>query len=142
VLNKTARAAGLLTLLLCSAALLDGFGGGEKKSGDGQMPNNETVKLNEEARSGDAAPQLVRASGRVRMVGSGIFPELVISGVSREWFIGKDEQSKLNEFQQSFVTVEGLESYVDLKFANGLPAGRRYTLKNIKIINVGQSAGE
>jgi hypothetical protein len=142
VLNKTARAAGFLTLLFCSAVLAGGLGGDEKKSGDGLMPKNETVKLNEEAQSGDDAPQVVHASGRVRMVGSGVFPEIVISGESREWFVAKDEQSKLNELQQLFVTVEGVEGYADLKFANGLPAGRRYTLKNIKIINVVQSAGE
>jgi hypothetical protein len=121
-------------MLLCSAALLDGLGENEKKTG--QMPESENVKPNGKSTGGDTVPQLVRVSGRVRLVGSGIFSELVISGEDREWFISKDEQSKLFEYQQRLVTVEGTETYTDLTFANGLPAGRRYTLKNLKIINI------
>jgi hypothetical protein len=128
-----------LLVLLCSAALLNGLGENEKKAG--QMPESENVKPNGETTGGDAVPRLVQVSGRVRLVGSGIFSELVISGEDREWFIRKDEQSKLFEYQQSFVTVEGTETYTDLTFANGLPAGRRYTLKNIKVMSIEPPGG-
>jgi hypothetical protein len=113
---------------------------GEKKDGP---PESEAVKTGLTGKAGDgneAAPQnrLVRVSGRVRLVGSAIFPELVISGENREWFIDRDEQPLLAEFQQRVVIVEGTESYVDLTFANGVPAGRRYTLKNIHLVSVTQ----
>ena len=132
--------AALLALLLpCVASLAAALGGGEKKDVSPEMPESEALKPDTAGNAGDgneAVPQnrLVRVSGRVRLVGSAVFPELVISGESREWFIFKDEQSLLFEFQQRVVTVEGTESYVDLTFANGLPAGRRYTLKNIRLI--------
>jgi hypothetical protein len=117
------------------------YGLGKNQKETGQVSETKTVEPNDKPPAGDSAPQLVRASGRVRLVGSGIFPELVISGEGREWFINKEEQSKLLEYQQSLVTVEGEESYTDLTFANGLPAGRRYTLKNIKIIRAGGFKG-
>jgi hypothetical protein len=66
-------------------------------------------------------------------VGGGPFPQLVISGQDREWYIDREEESKLLDFQQRFVTVEGRESYVDLNFANGSPAGRRYMLRDIRL---------
>ena len=132
----------LLVLLLCAASLASGLGRGEKKDGPQKMPETESVKPGSTGGTGgEAAPQsrLVRVSGRVRLVGSAVFPELVISGENREWFIDRDEQPLLAEFQQRIVTVEGTESYVDLTFANSLPAGRRYTLKNIRLISVNHS---
>ncbi|MDR2343367.1 MAG: hypothetical protein LBD86_02400 [Spirochaetaceae bacterium] len=140
-MNRTARTAVfLLPLFLCAAAVAGGLGGAEKKTGNEQMPESKTLEIDITGRAGggETAPQnrLVRVSGRVRLVGSAVFPELVLSGENREWFIGKDEQSLLVEFQQRLVTVEGTESYADLSFANGLPAGRRYTLKNIKLIDI------
>jgi hypothetical protein len=133
----------LALLLPCLASAAAGLGGNEKKTGSEQMSESEAAEPDITGKTGggeDASQNsFVRVSGRVRLVGSGVFPELVISGEDREWFIGKDEQSKLIEFQQSFVTVEGAESYVDLTFANGLPAGRRYTLKNVKLIDVNRS---
>ena len=125
-------------LLPCAASLADGLGRGEKKDAPPEMPESEAVKPAPTGKAGDEAAlqnRLVRVSGRVRLVGNAVFPELVISGENREWFIGKDEQSLLVEFQQRVVTVEGAEDYVDLAFANGQPAGRRYTLKNIRLIS-------
>ncbi|MDR2097812.1 MAG: hypothetical protein LBP37_04755 [Spirochaetaceae bacterium] len=137
-MNRQARSAGFLALMLCSTTFAAGFGGDEKETRAEQRLENKTVKPDVNAPDSESALQnsVVHVYGRVRLVGSGVFPELVISGENREWYINKDEQSKLMEFQQRFVTVEGMESYIDIKFANGLPAGRRYTLKNIKIINV------
>jgi hypothetical protein len=141
-MTRLCKAAGLLALLFfCFAARISAMGGGEKKAPARQTPETESENHkapNTVAGDGEAAPQgrPVRISGRVRMVGTGIFPELVITGNDREWRIDKDEESKLVELQQRIVTVEGIESYTDLTFANGLPAGRHYTLKNIALIGV------
>jgi hypothetical protein len=101
----------LLLLFLCLAAALPAGGKKEK------------------------AP-VVRAAGRVRLVGSAPLSELVITGPDREWHIVKEEEQKLFDLQQRTVTVEGEETVVQLKFANGMSAGERRTLKNIKIIAI------
>jgi hypothetical protein len=43
---------------------------------------------------------------------------------------------KLHDFQHQVVTVEGEETVVELRFANGLSAGIRRTLRNIRVISV------
>ena len=111
------RRAGLLALFfLCIAPALFGLGKGEK----------------------DAAQEtkIVRVTGIVRLVGSALFSELVITGSEHEWYVAGEERDKLNDLQHRTVTVEGVETVTELKFANGLPAGIRRELKNIKIINI------
>ena len=98
-------------LFLCLAAALPARGAQEKKS-------------------------IVQVTGVVRLVGTAIFPELVITGPDMEWHIEKEEEFILKDLQQQTVTVEGEETVVELKFANGMSAGQRRTLKNIKIIDV------
>jgi hypothetical protein len=143
--NKPLRVAGLALLLLSTASLALGLGGREKKREPRRAEKNAAPQqaagdagagepLAENEEMGD---RQVRVSGRVRLVGSGLFPQLVISGEEREWYIDKEEESKLLEFQQQLVTVEGRESYTDLTFANGSPAGRRYTLKDIRLAGKG-----
>ena len=113
-MNNPSRFA-LLPLLLCLALPLPAWGSREKSG------------------SKDTA---VQVTGRVRMVGTGTFPELVITGEDREWYVTKDEEHKLRDLQQRTVTVEGREIVTELRFANGLSAGTRRTLSNIKIIAV------
>jgi hypothetical protein len=84
----------------------------------------------------DKNAQAVQVTGRVRLVGSSPGYMLVITGENREWYIEQKEQEKLMELQQQLVTVIGNEYYKDLIFANGMSAGRRYYLKNIKIIKL------
>ena len=79
---------------------------------------------------------VVRVSGRVRLVGSGPLPELVITGPDREWYVAKEDEPKLRDLQHRTVTVEGDETVTEMRFANGMSAGQRYTLKNIKIIAI------
>jgi hypothetical protein len=79
-------------------------------------------------------PQFIRVWGRVRLVGNGPLAELVITGEYREWYIDHKEQEKFMKLQQQMVMVQGQETFVDLTFANGMPAGRRYMLKNISLI--------
>ena len=79
---------------------------------------------------------LVLITGRVRLVGNEPFPELVITGTDRDWFINKNEEYKLKELQQRIVTVEGIETVTSMQWASGLPAGNRYSLKDIRIIKI------
>jgi len=111
--NKHACFLGLF--LLFTAALLPAFGGKEKAAPVQDRP--------------------VQVSGVVRLVGSGHFPELVISGPEGGWYIAKEDADKLKELQHQTVTVEGIETVRELKFANGMPAGRRRELRDIKIIS-------
>ena len=101
--------------LLCAAMLTPALGGKEKN----------TAKNN-----------IVQASGTVRLVGTSLFPEIVITGSEKEWYIDKEEMHKLYDFQHRKVTVEGEETVVEIKYAGGLSAGGRRTLRKIKIISI------
>ena len=84
----------------------------------------------------EAAITLVQVTGRVRLVGGGPIPEIVITGPDSEWYILREEDHLLKELQHRTVTVEGYESVVELRFANGFYAGQRRTLKDIKILSI------
>jgi len=88
--------------------------------------------------SGKASPAvtIVQVTGIVRLVGNANFPELLIENSQASWYIVKDEMNKLYDFQHRTVTVEGEETVTELKFGNGLSAGTRRDLKNIRIISV------
>ncbi|MDR3192442.1 MAG: hypothetical protein LBT87_05205 [Treponema sp.] len=132
--NRSLRAAGLALCFLSSASLALGLGGREKERKPQKTEENAAPQAaGLSPGSGEPQNRRVRVSGRVRLVGSGLFPQLVITGENREWYIGREEESKLLDFQQQSVTVEGTESYTELSFANGSPAGRRYTLKDIRL---------
>ena len=109
----------LLLLFFCLAAALPAWGRRE-----GESPQAKGEK--------GAA---VQVTGRVRLVGSGPFTELVISGPDMEWYIAKEDEYKLKDLQQQTVTVEGIETVENLTFASGIPAGERRTLSNIKIVS-------
>jgi len=111
-MNKKRRCFFIL-MMLCISAFLPSFGSRDKE-----------------------AANVVRVTGTVRLVGTGLFPELVITGPEMEWHIAQDEAQKLHELQHRTVTVEGVETVTEMKFANGLPAGTRRDLKNVKIISV------
>jgi len=78
--------------------------------------------------------QIVQVSGVVRLVGSGVFTELVITGSEGEWYIAADEKYKLHDLQQQTVTVEGEETVTERKSGNGLFVFIRRELKNIRIL--------
>ena len=79
---------------------------------------------------------IVQVTGVVRLVGNSPFQTLVITGQDREWHIEKEEENLLKDLQQMTVFLEGEETVSEMKFANGLSAGERRTIKNIKIIAV------
>jgi len=100
---------------LCVTMLMPALGGKEK----------DTAKKN-----------VVQVSGTVRLVGTSLFPEIVITGSDKEWYVEKEEMSKLRDLQHRKVTVEGEETVVEMQFASGISAGVRRTLSNIKIISI------
>ena len=144
----------LLFLCLFSAfglMELEAWGRKEKDESSKAVANENKTKENEEAgvivintgrlgadTTGEEETGIVEAAGVVRLVGTGLFPQLVITGTDREWYITKEEESLLWDLQNLKVIVEGEETTQQLKFANGLPAGVMRTLKNIKIITVEQ----
>jgi hypothetical protein len=138
-MNKILRVALCLLLLAGAAvALVTGLGREDKSGEKPQTARDSEVRDIEfsdgEVRNNEVRERKVQVTGRVRMVGSGTFPELVLSGEEREWYIDKKDEDALRDYQQQTVTVEGSETWADLTFANGFPAGRRYTLHDIKIV--------
>jgi hypothetical protein len=109
----------LILLFLCFAVSLPAFGAKEKDT----EKNVNAVKI-------------IRVTGIVSMVGTATFPDLIISNSEMSWYIAKDEMSKLKDLQHRTVTVEGEETVRELRFGNGLSAGTRRDLKNIKIISI------
>ncbi|MCL2804708.1 MAG: hypothetical protein FWD26_02065 [Treponema sp.] len=86
--------------------------------------------------SREKAAPTIQVTGIVRLVGTSLFPEIVISGAETEWHAVKEEMDKLHDLQHQTVTVEAEETIIELRFANGMPAGIRRELKNIKIIKI------
>jgi len=101
-------------LLLCTAVLAPALGNREKS----------------------AKAPVVQVTGTVRLTGTSLFPELVITGLQAEWHVANEEMAKLKDLQHRTVTVEGEETEIELKFASGLPAGKRRELRNIRIIAI------
>ena len=104
-------------LFLCTTSLLFAFGRKEKAS---EIP----------------MPKIVQVEGLVRLVGNANFPELIISGSEDVWVIASNERDKFINLQYRTVKAEGEEIVTELKFNNGLSAGIRRELKNIKLIEV------
>ena len=124
----------LVVTLFCLGTALFAWGRKEEKKAAPPAPAATT----EEKRAvvEELEGILVQATGRVRLVGSGLFPELVITSQDSEWYITKEEEDKLFDLQQQEVIVEGIETVMELTFANGMPAGIRRFLKDITIIKV------
>jgi len=77
---------------------------------------------------------VVRITGVVRLTGTAHFPEIVISNDENDWFVVKDETGKLYDLQQRVITIEAEETVIEMRFANGMSAGIRRELRNIRII--------
>ena len=129
--SVTFRVFFLALLFLGVAAALPALAKKETKTDVEQ----ENVTLNTGIIAMEENP-LVQVTGRVRLVGNEPFTELVITGENRDWYIEKNEQYKLRDLQQRTVVVEGIETVTSLYWANGLPAGNRYSLKDIRIISI------
>jgi len=79
---------------------------------------------------------VIQVTGIIRLTGNANFPELIISNSENSWVIANEEMDKLHDLQYRMVTVEGEETVTELHFANGLSAGIRRELRNIKLITV------
>ncbi|GBU28168.1 hypothetical protein R84B8_01726 [Treponema sp. R8-4-B8] len=79
---------------------------------------------------------VIQVTGIVRLTGNANFPELIISDSEKSWVVVKEEMDKLHDLQYRTVTVEGEETVTELYFANGLSAGLRRELRNIKLIAI------
>ncbi|MCL2154738.1 MAG: hypothetical protein FWH53_03635 [Leptospirales bacterium] len=87
--------------------------------------------------AGKDGNEKLQVTGRVRLVGSDVRPELVISAEGGlQWYIANEDKQKLMNLQQRIVTVEGKETIKEMKFANGRSAGKRHILSDIKVITV------
>jgi hypothetical protein len=80
--------------------------------------------------------EIIKVTGVVRLIGTGNFPQIVITTADKEWYLAKEDADKLINLQHRKVTVEGERNERELKFANGRSAGIRYELRNIKIISI------
>ena len=126
---------------LCLTAVLPALGRKEKaetKTIDIQEISlgKNAVEKNEAVEPEAMKIVFVQVTGIVRLVGGGPIPEIVITGPDKEWYVSREDDRLLRELQHRTVTVEGYESVFELRFANGLYAGQRRELKDIKILNV------
>jgi hypothetical protein len=79
-------------------------------------------------------PEIIRVRGRVRLVGSEPFPEILISDENGvDWYPEGREGRALLPYQQRIITVEGQADTLELILANGEYAGVRRILRNIRI---------
>jgi hypothetical protein len=112
----------ILPLLFIAALPLNAMGGSASGSDEVEA---EYMKDN---------GKQITVSGTVRIVGSMPFTETVISDNDADWFIDKDERSKLAGYQGETVKVSGKARYTSLILANGEQSGVRRDLTNIKIL--------
>jgi len=88
----------------------------------------------------EAEIELIQVTGRVRLVGSSPFGQIVITGEEKEWYLSREDAGKLHNLQHRTVTVEGEEIIRELNFANGRPAGKIRELRNITIISIQEAS--
>jgi hypothetical protein len=122
---------------LCLTAVLPAWGRKEKAGTETPDLGKNIVEKIGDGETEAIEAVLVQVTGIVRLVGSGPMTEIVITGLDKEWYVSREEDRLLRDLQYQTVTVEGYESVFELRFANGLYAGQRRTLKDIKIIAVG-----
>jgi hypothetical protein len=84
---------------------------------------------------GDLPRGEVTVTGRVRLVGTAMFNDLVISDdEGRDWYVEGEDREKLAPKEQQQVTVKGSAGTRDIVLANGKKAGVRFILRDITLI--------
>jgi hypothetical protein len=77
----------------------------------------------------------VTVTGRVRLVGTAMFNDIVISdGEGRDWHVEGEDRGKLAMMEQQQVTVKGNAETQDIILADGKKAGVRFILRNITLL--------
>jgi hypothetical protein len=77
-------------------------------------------------------PETLRVSGKVRLVGNGLRPEVVISADDGEWYITRNEQNRFLKLQQQWVSVEGKADFWKMILADGTYLETRRILRDIR----------
>jgi hypothetical protein len=125
--------------------MLTGFGGKEEKTAKTEeteprylRDRNRSAPRPEPQKQSEAETKVletVRVTGRVRLVGSGVFTELVITGAAGEWHTESQDRGKLINLQQRIVTVEGKLDSLDMTLPNGKSLGAWLILRDITVIS-------
>ena len=132
---KNRRLFFLAAFFALSAAALMGFGKKEKSEPPLFRDRNGVIPVPAEKTPEEIEQlPLVRVSGRVRMIGSGIRTEPVISGADGEWHLEAKDQEQFIRLQQKTVTVEGKLDAIEISFADNSRSIRFLILRNAKII--------
>jgi hypothetical protein len=77
---------------------------------------------------------MVEISGRVRLVGSEPFPDLVITGEDgQDWYPEGPSRQALRSFEQRIIRVRGRVELRELVLANGHSLGFRRFLLDVEI---------
>jgi hypothetical protein len=78
----------------------------------------------------------VELSGRVRLVGSEPFPELVITDAGdQDWYIESASRRTLQPYEQRSLTIRGKVELIELILANGYSLGIRRILSDVTVID-------
>ncbi|MDR2304280.1 MAG: hypothetical protein LBE10_06805 [Treponema sp.] len=108
---------------------------GSKDTADGKhgdMPKPEVSGSGAVSRK--AEPEVV-VKGRVRLVGTDLFSNLVITDEKdQDWYIEEKDRPLVSGYQQQTVTVKGRPDYRDFVLANGKKAGVHGYLLDISIV--------
>ncbi|GHV81268.1 hypothetical protein AGMMS49944_30590 [Spirochaetia bacterium] len=97
------------------------------------QPSASDAALYESAVSG----QSVEVSGRVRLVGSEPFPDLVLTDSEEHtWYIDPADRKTLSRYEQQTVTIRGVVELTEMVLANGKNLGSRRTLSVITLVKV------
>ncbi|GHV75842.1 hypothetical protein AGMMS49942_06630 [Spirochaetia bacterium] len=79
----------------------------------------------------------VEVSGRVRLVGSEPFPDLVLTDTEEHtWYIDSADRKTLSRYEQQTVTIRGTVELKEMVLANGRSLGTRRTLSGITLVRV------
>ncbi len=86
--------------------------------------------------SEDTEKPTVQVTGVVRLIGNAPFSEFVVRNDEGQWYIAKEDADKVRALQYQTITIEGEETVKEMTFGNGMSAGQRRELRNIRIISV------
>jgi hypothetical protein len=78
----------------------------------------------------------VEISGRVRLVGSEPFPDLVITGGDdQDWYLEGPDRQAVRSFEQRGIRVRGRVELREQVLANGRSLGVRRFLQDVEILD-------
>ncbi|MHC6202244.1 hypothetical protein ACYULU_03515 [Breznakiellaceae bacterium SP9] len=81
--------------------------------------------------------QFVELSGRVRLVGSEPFPDLVLTDSEEHtWYIDPADRKILSPYEQQTVTIRGAVELTEMVLANGKSLGSRRILSGVTLVKV------